>query len=432
MNVEILAREAVNRIKENWGLPKSGFVAGGSIANIVWELVSGTKAVVNDIDVFVFDSKIERMNPKDKDSLFKYQEKADKYYEDYSGICSDTYTKYFYTIVESVRDGMINTIRYKSNTEDQSIIIKSFDINATKIGYSIDDDKIYWELEFEEFLKTGQLKVCNLGTPSHTSIRIAKKSKELNAKLDSFELKLLQFALSRRFSDLNKTRFKEKYRAMYEKNLDILKDFFLIKRDFETEVYVKQQFNEVVELYRLDSHYNFEIIPRHLDFNRHYDLFNDPNLGRVCRSGDFLFYMRHVYGNEKLKNIWSKLYFFFTNVSYVDKEVNQEDIDLLSRLAENAPNSIEHLRGYKLSEQIEIIKIYLDKFKDDPIVAISILEKMKIDKNMILDDQTALILELTVRKQIVNDTKGKVRKILNLPIPTISKVIDDQSIPDWF
>ncbi len=32
----------------------------------------------------------------------------------------------------------------------------------------------------------------------------------------------------------------------------------------------------------------------------------------------------------------------------------------------------------------------------------------------IIDDSEKLLLELSVRKEIVNDTKGKVRKVLNL------------------
>ena len=68
----------------------------------------------------------------------------------------------------------------------------------------------------------------------------------------------------------------------------------------------------------------------------------------------------------------------------------------------------------KISEQIKIIKKFLDKFKEDPIIAISILENIKVDKDIILDDQTMLLLELSVRKKIINDTRGKVSKILNL------------------
>jgi len=80
MNIEFLGRKAIERIKSEWGLPLHGFLAGGSIANLVWEMVSGNKAVVNDIDIFVFDG-IEEFN-KEKKSLFNYQEQETKYYED--------------------------------------------------------------------------------------------------------------------------------------------------------------------------------------------------------------------------------------------------------------------------------------------------------------------------------------------------------------
>ena len=75
MNVELLGRQAIDIIKSKWGLPKEGFVAGGSIANIIWELVSGNKAIVNDVDIFVFDSVQANFDRSDKSSLFNYQEK---------------------------------------------------------------------------------------------------------------------------------------------------------------------------------------------------------------------------------------------------------------------------------------------------------------------------------------------------------------------
>ena len=133
MNIESLGRQAIDRIKSEWGLPLHGFLAGGAIANIVWELVSNNKAVVNDIDIFIFDG-IEKELDTDKNSLFSYQEKETKYYEDnYTGMNFNNYTKDFYSIVESEREDIFNTIRYKSNTSDPSLIIKSFDINATRI-----------------------------------------------------------------------------------------------------------------------------------------------------------------------------------------------------------------------------------------------------------------------------------------------------------
>ena len=419
MNIESLGRQAIERIKSEWGLPKSGFIAGGSIANIVWELVSGNKAIINDVDVFVFDSIQEKFDKSDKSSLFNYQERETKYYEDYTGMCFNTYTKDFYSIVESTKDDIFNIVKYKSNSKDPSLIIKSFDINATRIGYSIEKDEIYWTPDFEEFLKTGTLKVTNLMTPSHTAVRIAKKSKELKAKVDIFEFKLLQYALGHNFSDRIKFRFKERYHQMYKDNLDILDSMFSLSRDTEAEQYVKSQYGDDTELYYLkskveDGSPELEI-PYFINTSPSFGkIFGSPdnNVNIISKSVDFLFYMRNIWGNENLQNIWKNVYYFFTNVSYIDREVNNEDLELLSRFSQYAPKSIENLKGLKISEQIDIIKTFLDKFKEDPLIAISILEKIKVTKDLVLDDETALILELSVRKEIINDTRNKVRRIL--------------------
>jgi hypothetical protein len=137
--------------------------------------------------------------------------------------------------------------------------------------------------------------------------------------------------------------------------------------------------------------------------------------------------MRNIYSKDQsLRDMWSKLYYFFDNVHYIDREVSNEDMDLLQRFGKYAPDSIENLKGLKMSEQIEIIKKFLDKFKEDPIIAISILESVKVDKDIVLDEQTMLLLELSVRKKIINDTRGKVNKILNLE--EISKTNSDI---DW-
>jgi hypothetical protein len=428
MNIESLGRQAIERIKSEWGLPKRGFLAGGSIANIVWELVSGNKAVVSDIDIFIFDSLEEKINTSNRDTLFNYQEKETKYYEDYTGMCFNTYTKDFYSIIEAERDGMFNNIRYKSNTEDPSLIIKSFDINSTRIGYSIEKDELYWTSEFEEFLKTGDLKVTNLMTPSHTAIRIVKKSKDLNVKLDEFEFKLIQYTLSCNFQDRIKLRFRERYLDLYKEYSDILKDYFTIKRDIEAEDYVKIHYQKEVQLFYLNPVVNDESTEisefDRLMYSHRLELFKeDENINLIFKSSDFLFYMRNIYGKEELSKLWKKLYFYFNDVNYIDKEVSMEDIELLCRFSENAPNAIENLKGYKLSEQISIIKKFLDNYKEDPIIAISILENVKVNKDIELDEQTSLLLELSVRKQIVNDTRGKVNKILDIK-EELPKVID--------
>jgi hypothetical protein len=70
MNIEKLARKAINILKSDFELPNRGFLAGGSIANIIWELVSGNKAIVNDIDIFIHDDDKRLNNDK---RLFQYE-----------------------------------------------------------------------------------------------------------------------------------------------------------------------------------------------------------------------------------------------------------------------------------------------------------------------------------------------------------------------
>jgi hypothetical protein len=208
-----------------------------------------------------------------------------------------------------------------------------------------------------------------------------------------------------------------------------------MSRDLETEEFVFGKTGEKVELYYLvarDIKKEVTEVPLTDDFEKIVysnlpQIFEDDNLNKIFKSTDFLFYMRNIYSKDQtLKDMWSKLYYFFNDVHYIDREVSQEDMDLLQRFGKYAPGSIENLKGLKMSEQIEIIKKFLDKFKEDPIIAISILESVKVDKDIVLDEQTMLLLELSVRKKIVNDTRGKVNKILNL-----EEISNTNSDIDW-
>jgi hypothetical protein len=420
METEILARKALEILKSKWGLPQKGFLAGGSLANTIWELHSGNPAVVNDLDIFLFEGKIDNQEEISReDSLFRFKEEDVRYYEDYTGMCWNSYTKDFYTITSSEKKGIFNEIGYKASTDEQGIILNSFDINATRVGYSIEEDKFYITKDFEDFLNTGELKICNIQTPSHTAIRIAKKSKELNAKLDEMEFKLISYCLSRCFSDVNKFRFKERYFEMFQQNKNLLEPYFKIERDKEIEEFLKLHKNVDTELYGLTNTDYF--LPIKEQESKDYDIlslletnniFNDDNLGKLHTSKDFLFYIRNVFGTE-MEQIWEKIYYFYTDCGYVDMEVSKEDLDLLKRLGDYAPKSIESLKGMKMSQQLSLVKKLLDIYKEDPIIAISILEKGNVGLYDDLDDEcNQLLLELSVRKEIVNDTKNKVGNIL--------------------
>jgi len=410
MEIEILARKALEILKSKWGMPERGFLAGGALANTIWELHSGNKAVVNDIDIFIFEEKISNLsavNPED--SLYKFKQDEIEYHEDeYRGVFFDRKVTGFYTITSSEKKGIFNEILYKSSTEDQSIVLNSFDINATRVGYSIEKDQFYWTPDFEDFLITGKLKISNLQTPSHTAIRIAKKSKELGAELDELEFKIASYGIGTSgygvFSDINKLRFKERYFEQYNQYSDMLKPYFEIFRDTETENYLKLNKNLETELYCLKN----KFFKSDTDGN----IFKDNNLLNIRTSGEFLFYIRNVYGT-KLESAWQKIHCFFTDKDYIDMDPSESDLDILHRLARYAPKSIETLKGLKMSEQLAFIRKLLDIYKEDPIIAISILEKGNVALYSDLEDeQNQLLLELSVRKEIVQDSRNKVGNIL--------------------
>jgi hypothetical protein len=324
---------------------------------------------------------------------------------------------------------MFNRVKYKSNKIDTDIILRSFDINATKVGYSIEEDKCYWTTEFEEFLATGELKVCNVLTPAHSAVRIVKKQKELDCKLDHFEIDLLKHAIEHRFSDAIRYKFKSRYFDIYNQHIDILEKDFLIKRDKHTEDYIRINFNEETCIYYLEPVIGSTTIDDNVKFFYGREVFNDENLRKIYNTQEFLFYMRNIYGKDMLPTFWAKLYFFFTDRSYVDCQPTAEELELISRLGQYAPNSIENLKGKKLSEQIKLVKWILEKYEDDPIVAISILEKHKLSQNE-LDEQDLFLLELSVRKQIVNDTRGKANKVLG--VNENDKKDSPINNPDWW
>ena len=424
MELEILARKALDKLKQRYGLPKSGFVAGGAIANSIWRLVSGTPAVINDIDVFIFNEKVDTFDEYDKSSLFRYSDKDLKYFDTYSGISWSTFTKDFYSIVSADRDGIFNYIKYNSNSDRPELILNSFDINCTKVGYSIDEDKFYFTKEFEDFIKTGKLLVSNVTTPSHTAVRIAKKSKDLKIDLAEFELKILSHILNRQFSDQNKKCFKSKYKDMLVDNWDILKDYFILQRDKQLETFVFNNFGVNDELYYLRPTGNFSNSDVLSDLFNIDNIFKDDNLNRIHTSKEFMFYIRNVYGNEHLTKMWSKLSYFFID-NYIDCEISNKDMLLLENFAKYAPSSINTLKGLKLSEQISFIKKLLEEFKEDPIIAISLLEKGNISIDSDFDDQSKLLLELSVRREIVNN-QNKVKMILRTEEPEDeSKLFED-------
>jgi hypothetical protein len=390
--------KAIEILSNEFKLPDSGFLAGGSLANTVWNLVTGNPGPVNDIDVYRFVGKSEL---KDIEKKQHFKQKETEVYEDYKGSYYGLKTKNFYTIESVENDGMLNFIDYTSNTEDYDIILDSFDINCCQIGYNLETHKFHWTEDFIEFLDTGSLKLTNLTSPSHSAIRLVKKKNDLGAELLDEELEMLSYTIKGnvRFADTTKMRFMSRYANMFKKNEEELRKWFLLTRDNSVEEFLLNTKGITSEIYHL--------IPKKsvvYDYPSH----------QYPLSRDFLFWYRKIRGNKYMEKMWLLLKTAWdTNIDYMDREYDIKDLTLLMRVLEHAPKSSNNLRGMKLSEQVLKVNKIFDRFSDDPTVSISILEKIVLDDNVNLeDDWNLLLLELSVRKEILEYPPDKISRIM--------------------
>ena len=120
-----------------------------------------------------------------------------------------------------------------------------------------------------------------------------------------------------------------------------------------------------------------------------------------------IFWIINIKGNEYYETIWKKLKIVFSSKDYIDCTIDLEDIELINRIINNAPKSYTNLKDLKLSEQIRMIKTLMDKFKHDESIAIALLEKSNLKELDFsnLDEDDLLLLELSVRKEIVMNSR---------------------------
>ena len=393
--IEFLLRKSINKLKEYPNFPTNGLIAGGSISNLMWEYVSGNKAVINDIDVFIFKGVVNRNESDisnyiviDDKTSYKLSYKSTKNkYDEYSGIRTIPKTKDFYYIEDSKNIDIYNYIYYKSNRVDYNIIIESFDINCTQIGYIIEEDKFIYTDDFINFLNNGNLLLTNVMTPAHSAMRIIKKKYELNAYLDENEIKLCQYTLHYNVYGINKRFFTTKYYLLYEKYKDDLDKYFSIETTTRSTYGWIDNWKDgnISDLF-------YNLIPN-------IDIVDNELFPKIqpTSTEKLMFYYRKV----KNKIVWNKLSEIYNRIDYIDIDYTDNDIELLQKTIETIPLSINNLKDLKLSEQLKIVKKLFDYFKDNLETAFSILEDKPISTNF--DDDDLLLLEISVRKNDSNN-----------------------------
>jgi hypothetical protein len=425
MELKRLAEEALDYIKSRWVLPGQGLLAGGSLANTIWALKNGTEPLINDVDVFVYVGHLDFIDPNDRETLFRYTEKEVEYYDDYNGYREHPYDKKFYAIKESTRDGMVNTITYDASDRDPMMILESFDLSCTGVGYDLETGQYFWTQDFEDFINTGKIKVSNIGTPSHTAIRLAKKSKDLGVDMDEFELKLLMHAIDYNFSDTVKRYFKQKRMDDYTDVEDILSEYLVPYRVEEVEKMIFLKYDTEEKIYGLKNKVSSVEKPKSqvildeadIDFFADIELedstvFGDNNIFRIMTGKSFLNYMRNVYGDEEKMKLFNGLVPLFGAKNYFDEIPKEEDSRMLALLCSISPLITKALKDMTISEQINVVKTTFAAF-DDKTVALAALENGRVVEPW-MDESDVLLMELSLRKEIFGRIESRIDSFYEL------------------
>jgi hypothetical protein len=179
-------------IEQHASLPDKGILAGGSLSNAISHLLYGTDPLINDVDVFVKEDYLVA------GSLSQKSDKIELLHE-YDRIVAKSRSGY--GIVKSYRSetDKLNTIAITQshNTDFADTLIRSFDINQTRVAYDLNSSQLHYTSDYVEFLKNRQLSIVSSFSPLSTSLRLFKKHKELPfTYLDAkYEMMKLSFVM---------------------------------------------------------------------------------------------------------------------------------------------------------------------------------------------------------------------------------------------
>ena len=220
-------------------------IAGGSIANIIYAMIHGGNAVINDVDVYVEDAESKKGH--------KFRVKMTEP-NDYSGlsvnvdemeIMDDSYGRIYVSesgsiinIKSHTRKGIINEIKYHyekprggRTKEIENALIDSFDLNCCNAAINLKERKIYYTKDFLKFLETKVLKVINPSSPIQTSVRLFKKIKDLNCFCDvDFEMRFLVVASKSHLNRFVTKIIGPETKAKYDRYQSLIEPYFKLRK----------------------------------------------------------------------------------------------------------------------------------------------------------------------------------------------------------
>jgi len=199
-------------------------IAGGSVADRLYAHETGIEVPIKDVDIFI--GKLWNANSS--------EEKKDEY----NGVeffINKKYNVNHYKIVEVKWDGKINIILVETfepclNEEEfAEYVIRGFDINCCQAAITMKNKNLRTTEDFDNFLKTKDLKVTNPHNMGSTALRIIKKEETLKLKT------------------VNK-----------EREFDIIVNaFFYYKNKIKMTTFLKNDNPKLKYLKNIESHFDF-------------------------------------------------------------------------------------------------------------------------------------------------------------------------------
>src|ERR1035437_10279481 len=111
--------QIIEELNELQKLTNHGLLAGGALANKIWQKVNNKSMPVNDIDIFIYDEYLEPSDKLDEDRYkkFIYSEKeSKKSFDSYAGMRYESKHSKCYKINEHSRDSLLNFVNYSAST----------------------------------------------------------------------------------------------------------------------------------------------------------------------------------------------------------------------------------------------------------------------------------------------------------------------------
>lgn len=413
-----ITEKALSSLEEEFGkLPSNGFLAGGALANRIFEMVSGRKMPINDIDIFHFNPElldIEQAHQNGyiiEDKKCFHAEVKENFDEtNYGDYIHHLKTTKGYIVNEVKREGLLNEIFLKSSHLEPLLILESFDLNCTQIGYDLSTKKVYYTAAWEEFLDHQKIQITSLHTPSHTLLRLFKKADEFGISVEDGEFELIRYSLDNPIT-FQRLFFADKYKLIADKYQKLIQaKNFIIKDSKESSEFLSSKIGQNIQLWQFVSSRDIFILGESHNYFPGWS-FNPISF---LNSNKLIWAYRNIYPKKELYLIWDKLHHLYeVGISFESLlNLSIERLNFLNNLYLLAPTIIEHIQKTECSFEQHIS--YIDRIwlRFEPEVAFSLCQKLNIPLDWNENDE--LLMELSVR--LKSSREGTINKAKELEI----------------